>query len=62
MRVLIILALLALAVAVIFVMTKTPEPGTPCTQAEKGTVKFYSTGKIVECDGSAWQLKNGVRF
>lgn len=60
MRGLLILALFVLAALVIIVMIANPDPGDPCTSSQKGVSKFHSTGKIVECDGTTWVLKNGT--
>lgn len=60
MRALLMLVLGVLVIVVVIVMIANPDPGDRCLASQKGVTKFHSTGKIVECDGVTWVLKNGT--
>lgn len=55
-----VLLLVVLAAVVVIVKIRNPEPGDICLNSQRGVTKFYSTGKVIECDGDKWVVKNGV--
>ena len=54
------LVLLVLLVLGIIRIIARPDPGDICLSSQKGVTKFFDTGRIVECDGKVWVVKNGT--
>lgn len=60
--VMLVLALLALGVAYVMNEQLKPTEGEVCDASAQGEIHFYSIGKIIECNGSVWVVKPGVKF